>query len=83
MTGRRFEATPEEQEIAEWMVSEVQQNGRLYQERAVRTIASRFGKEFTYSNASGNPAISRRVLRVFNEIKPEGVDWDRWDRSWA
>ena len=70
------------QEVAEWMAQAVTEQGRLYQERAVRHIAEHFGEEFTYENESGNPAIAKPVLRAFRRLTEDTVVWERGDRSW-
>jgi hypothetical protein len=61
----RAHATPEG--LAQWMADRLQENGRLYQRRAAREIAERFG-EFTYVNDNGNLAIDKRILKAFREV---------------
>ena len=60
------DTTPEA--IAQWMLSRLEQSGRLYQAEAVQDIAAKFGDEYTYLNDNGNPAIDRRILRAFRQI---------------
>lgn len=71
----------DEADVAAWMVDELDKSGLLYQEVAVYEIADRFGEEFTYYNESGNPAISRKVLREFRKRTPNVV-WERGERCW-
>lgn len=54
-------ATP--REIAEWMLAEFEKTGRLFQDDAVKGIIARFGVEHTYTNANGNPAINKDILK--------------------
>jgi hypothetical protein len=74
------DVTPET--IAQWMVSRLEQEGRLYQSDAVSEIAERFGDEFTYENDNGNPAIDKRVTTAFRKITGDTVVWERWDFCW-
>jgi hypothetical protein len=78
--GAVSDATP--QEIAQWMASQLEQEGSLSQADAVDEIAKRFGEQFTYVNDSGNPAIDRRVLRTFRKVTGDTVVWERWDFCW-
>jgi hypothetical protein len=74
------DTTPEA--IAQWMLSSLEETGRLYQADAVRDIAGKFGDEFTYLNDNGNPAIDKRILRAFKKISGDTVVWERWDFCW-
>jgi hypothetical protein len=47
------------------MFEQLQRRGILYQNEGSHEIEQRFGQEFTYFNANGNPAISGAVLRRF------------------
>jgi hypothetical protein len=69
-------------EVAEWMVSEIDQNTLLYQQVAVDEIAGRFGEEFTYTNANGNLAIGKGVLAEFKQATGDTVIWNRSGRYW-
>jgi hypothetical protein len=72
--------TPEQ--IAEWMVEELEREQYLYQQVVVSEIATRFGEEFTYSNQRGNLAIDARVLAAFRRITGDTVVWERRQRMW-
>jgi Family of unknown function (DUF6953) len=69
-------------EVADWMASEVDVEGFLYQEMAVTHIAERFGDEFVYTDENGTPAISEAVLSAFLKLTEDTVRWDRWDKCW-
>jgi hypothetical protein len=73
-------ATPEE--VGRWMAGWLQQNGRLYQRKAAREIAERFGDEFTYVNDNGNLAIDKRVLKAFREAPGGPPVWVRRGLYW-
>ncbi|MGW8136863.1 DUF6953 family protein [Sphingomonas zeae] len=67
---------------AEWMLNELQSKGALYQEDAVYGL-HRQDKALTYTNESGNLAIHKDVLKVFNKIAPTAnYVWSRSDRQW-
>jgi hypothetical protein len=74
------DATPET--IAQWMLDELERKKDLYQADAAREIARKFGPEFTYTNANGNPAIDKRVLNALREPTGDTVIWNRWAFSW-
>lgn len=74
------QSTPEQ--IAEWMVEELEREQYLYQQVVVSEIATRFGDEFTYSNQLGNLAIDARVLAAFRRITGDTVVWERRQRMW-
>ncbi len=72
--------TPED--VAKWMLSELQREKYLYQESVVYDIASKFGEDFTYDNDNGNPAIGRKVLAAFKQLTGDSVIWERGERLW-
>lgn len=72
--------TPDQ--IAEWMLEELQRDGFLDQETAVGDIALKFGDEFTYENENGNSAIRPDVLAAFRKLSANAVVWDRSERQW-
>lgn len=69
-------------DVAEWMVIQLKEKRFLYQEFIVYEIPKLFGKEFTYDNASGNPAISKSVLTHFNKLTGDEVVWERREKMW-
>jgi hypothetical protein len=72
--------TPDQ--IAKWMLEELERVGSLYQDTAVVDIASAFGEEFAYVNDNGNLAIRRDVLDAFRELSGDSVVWVRGERMW-
>ncbi len=70
-----------EDDVAEWMLKQVSSKS-LYQDDAVWQIMKTFGKQFTYNNANGNPAISKGVLEKFRKISGDDVVWSRSERLW-
>jgi hypothetical protein len=74
------DTTPEA--IAQWMLDELERKKELYQADAAREIARKFGSEFTYTNANGNPAIDKRILKAFRKLSGDTVVWERWAFCW-
>ena len=64
------------------MVSQLDATTYLCQEDAVWRIKNQFGSEFVYTNANGNYAIGKHVLKEFRQITNEGVVWDKSERAW-
>jgi hypothetical protein len=54
----------------------------LYQDAAAWKIRKEFGKQFTYDNANGNPAIDKTVLEEFKSVSGNLIVWSRSDRLW-
>jgi hypothetical protein len=67
---------------AQWMADQVETRGFLYQDDAVSHIARHFGKDLTYENANGNPAIGKPVLAAFKQLTDGKVVWERGVRQW-
>ncbi len=68
-------AMPTAEDVAAWMLEELQREKVLYQEAVVSEIETRFGEEFTYANANGNLAIAKRVLEEFRVLSGERVGY--------
>ena len=79
--GEEHTTTPED--VAQWMIDELEKTGQLYQWEAVLELQSRFGDDFTCLNESGNFAIDRRVLRAFSNLREDTVVWRRTECCWA
>ena len=69
-------------DVADWMVGEVEVEGFLFLDMAVAHIADTFGDQFIYTNEHGKPEISEAVLTVFHKLTKDTVIWDRWERCW-
>lgn len=69
-------------EIAEWMLSVIQEQGELSQNNAFYEINKRFGSGFTTISNSGIPSIGRSVLTAFRKISDEAVIWERSEKKW-
>jgi hypothetical protein len=71
-----------EQDVAQWMLEQIESDYFLYQEAAVGQIAEEFGEQFTYVNENGNLAIDKNVLKEFRRITGDAVIWERSERMW-
>lgn len=75
-------AKPTPENVAKWMLGEIEREDFLYQETAVYDISEKFGEEFTYENDNGNLAIDKAVLTAFRKISEKVVVWERGERMW-
>lgn len=74
------EYTPDD--VAKWMLEQLTTHRVLEQYAAVAEIEERFGSQFVYENDNGNPAIDKKVLTRFKAIRPDDVEWDRFEKAW-
>ncbi|MFF9003691.1 DUF6953 family protein [Streptomyces achromogenes] len=70
------------QAAARWMLTQVTENGELWQMDAADRIASDFDEGLTYTNDNGNLAISKEVLAAFRKMSEGTVVWERGLRYW-
>ncbi len=70
------------QEVAQYMLDRLNETKYLYQEQVVWEIKKKFGDDFVYTNANGNFAIAKPVLKVFRQLTGENVIWERGERMW-
>jgi len=68
--------------VATWMMGELEQRDIIYQMEIVSQIGAKFGDAFTYTNDNGNLAIDKVVLKEFKKLHGGNAVWDRHDRSW-
>jgi hypothetical protein len=69
-------------QVAEWMVSQVDASPYIYQETMAANIKKQFGDKFIYTNANGNPAINKEVLKHFRTLTEGKIVWEMSDKSW-
>jgi hypothetical protein len=72
--------TPDQ--IAKWMLTELNSVGVLYQDEAAHRISQDFGDDATYENENGNLAIAKPILTAFNKLTGKDVVWVRSERFW-
>jgi hypothetical protein len=66
-------ATPKE--IAEWMVSQLEDEDELPQQKTVAKIKKLFGAKFVHKDPQGYLAIDRKVLYQFRKLTESTVVW--------
>lgn len=69
-------------DVAQWMLSTIEEQGELTQNNAFYEINKRFGSGFTSISNSGSPSVSRSVLTAFRKISDDVVIWERGDKKW-
>jgi hypothetical protein len=69
-------------DVADWMFAQLNAKTYLEQETAVWEIEKKFGKQFAYDNANGNPAIDKKVLAEFRKLTEGKAVWERGERAW-
>jgi hypothetical protein len=69
-------------DVAAWMVGELDRVNFLDQESAVWKIKQNFGDAFVYTNENGNLAIGKDVLAAFRKLTGDNVVWERGSRTW-
>jgi hypothetical protein len=80
--GRMESISKTPEEVAKWMLEQLETETYIHQETIVYEIAEKFGKQFTYDNANGNLAIQRAVLTAFMKLSKDSVVWERENRRW-
>jgi len=69
-------------DVAQWMLSTIQEQSELTQNNAFYEINKRFGSSFTTISNSGSPSVGRGVLTAFRKISEDSVIWERGDKKW-
>lgn len=70
------------EQVAEWMLSELKDTGKLNQPDAVKHISDTFGEHFIYVNDNGNQSISKDVKKAFKKLHAGRAAWDRDGFFW-
>ncbi|AZN39301.1 DUF6953 family protein [Paenibacillus albus] len=71
------------QQVAEWMIKELQEVGTLHQEQAVAHIKAQYGEHFIYVNENGNESIDKEVKKAFKKLHGGRAAWERDGFFWA
>jgi hypothetical protein len=69
-------------DVAQWMLSVIQEQGELTQNNAYYQINKQFGSGFTTVTNSGSPSIKGSVLTAFKKITDDAIVWSRGDKKW-
>jgi len=68
--------------IAEWMHSELEKFGSVYQDDVVDHLVKSHVENFLRENSDGNLVIGREVLDAFRRLTETNVVWVKPDRYW-
>lgn len=79
-TNNPSKITPND--VAQWMLAIIQEQGELTQNNAYYQINKQFGTGFTTVTNSGSPSIKTSVLTAFKKISEQDVIWERGDKKW-
>jgi hypothetical protein len=69
-------------DVAQWMLSAIEERGELTQNDAFYGINKQFGSGFTTITNSGSPSIKGGVLTAFKKLTEETIVWERGDKKW-
>lgn len=69
-------------DVAQWMLSAVEERGELTQNDAFYEINKQYGSGFTTITNSGSPSIKGGVLTAFKKITGDTVVWERGAKKW-
>jgi hypothetical protein len=68
--------------IAEWMLSEIEKHGCIYQDDVVDSLVKSNAESFLRENSDGNLVVGRDVLNAFLKLTETTVVWVKPDRYW-
>lgn len=71
------------EEIAQWMLSELIEQGMLRQEDVVSHIKALYGVQYLYVNEAGHTSIDKEVKKRFKKLHNGRAAWDRDGFFWA
>jgi hypothetical protein len=70
-------------DIAAWMVNEIQNKGVLKQEIAIKYVREHFGEAYVFINENGHASLDKEVKKAFRKLHKGRVAWDRDGFFWA
>lgn len=68
--------------IAEWMLSEIEKRGCIYQDDVVDRLVKSNMEGLLRENSDGNLVIGCEVLNAFQKLTETTVVWVKPDRYW-
>lgn len=68
--------------IANWMLSEIEKHGCIYQDDVVDYLVKAKAESFLRENSDGNLVIGREVLDAFKKLTEDNVVWVKPDFYW-
>jgi len=75
---------PPEEIIATWMIEQINNNSVLFQKIVINEIMDRYGNDspLIYRNKNHHWAIHNSVLKIFNNLKEESIQWHKGKKYW-
>ncbi|WP_028547158.1 DUF6953 family protein [Paenibacillus taiwanensis] len=71
------------QQVAEWMVAEIEFKGIAHQADVIDYVRTHFGESFVFVNENGNASLEKEVKKAFRKLHRGRVAWDRDGFFWA
>ena len=68
--------------VANWMLSELEQHGCIYQDDVVDYLVKAKEESFLRENSDGNLVLGRHLLSAFQKITETNVVWVKPERYW-
>lgn len=70
------------QQAADWMQSELEGQGCLYQDDAVDFLVKSGAEDLLRENTDGNLVLGRSILAAFKKLNASTVVWVKPDKYW-
>lgn len=71
------------QDVAAWMVKEIEFKGVVYQTDVIREVREKFGEQFVFVNEHGNASLEKEVKKAFRKLHRGKIAWDRDGFCWS
>lgn len=72
-----------EQQIATWMVSQIEHHGMMYQSDVIAHVKAAYGEQYVSVNENGNESLSKEIKIAFRKQHRGRIAWDRDGFFWA
>ncbi|WP_041825439.1 DUF6953 family protein [Laribacter hongkongensis] len=72
----------EAESIANWMLSQIERDGCIYQDDVVDYLVKAKEEGFLRENGDGNLVVGRKVLDTFRKLTESNVVWVKPDFYW-
>ncbi len=79
-TPKKAAATP--QVVASWMMTEIEQSGRLYMANAADSVAAEHGPPLVRFDDEGLPILQPPVISAFQDLTGDAVVWCMSGQYW-
>ena len=72
----------EANEVAHWMLAQIDMDGCIYQDDVVDHLVKARREDLLRENADGNQVVGKEVLAAFRKLTESTVVWVKPDRYW-